>query len=156
MKPLLVYHAELTNDGDPHGRLELWDLGEYPIVRALERYIALSGLPGWQAWEDQDAKARGPLPRPDKAKIPCYQVATKPHWVSAADQPGIAGNFYDILPSFVDNDRGLFGIHFDANVLGTAGCVGIKNAIAWADFQDRMTKIAALGIEKIPLMVGYS
>lgn len=156
MKPLLIYHAELENDASPYGRLELWDLEGYPEVRAVERYMALSGLPGWQLWEDQDSKAKGPIPRPDQAGIACYQVATKPVWVRAAEVPGIAGNFYEIVPSFVSNGRGLFGIHFDANVTGTAGCVGVKNPSAWAEFEQRMSGLAAAGIEQVPLMVGYS
>lgn len=156
MKPILIYHAELENDGNPYGRLELWDCGDWPNVRTIERYMALSGLPGWQRWNDQHSKGRGPLPRMDEAGISCYQVASKPIWVPAAEQPGIAGNFYEIFPSFIDNGRGLFGIHIDANVQGTAGCIGVKNAEAWAAFEQRMQAIAKEGIERIPLMVGYS
>ena len=156
MKPLLIYHAELENDASPYGRLELWELEPYPEVRAVERYIALSGLPGWQLWKDQHSKGRGPIPRTDQAGVNCYQVVTNPHWVTAAEQPGIAGNFYEILPSFVENGRGLFGVHFDANVQGTAGCVGIKNAGAWAEFERRMAELVKAGIEQVPLMLGYS
>lgn len=156
MKPILIYHAELENDSSPYGRLELWEIGDWPQVRAVERYMALSGLPGWQLWQDQDSKARGPIPRPDQAGISCYQVSTKPVWVSADEQPGIAGNFYEIVPSYVANSRGLFGVHFDANVTGTAGCIGVKNPGAWAEFERRMADLAAAGVVQVPLMVGYS
>lgn len=156
MKPFLIYHAELTNDESPNGRLELWELGDYPKVRAIERYLAVSGLPGWQLWDDQDSKGRGPLPRPDRAGIGSYLVSTAPVWVSAEDQPGIAGNFYEIYPSYVENGRGLFGVHYDANVEGTAGCIGVKTPGAWAEFERRMAAIAAEGITQVPLMVGYS
>lgn len=155
-QPLLIYHAELENDASPYGRLELWELSDWPQVRAIERYIALSGLPGWQTWADQSSKGSGPIPRPDVAQIGCYQVSAVPHWVSAAEQPGIAGNFYEIFPSFIANGRGLFGIHFDANVTGTAGCIGLKNTEAWLDFQARMKRAAEGGIAQIPLMVAYS
>lgn len=157
MKPLLVYHAELTNDGDPTGRLELWDVAEWPEVRTVERYTALSGLPGWQDWQNQDTKARGPIPRMDKAGIGCYKVSTVPQFVPASEQPGIAGNFYEILPSYVENDRGLFGVHRDANVLGTAGCVGLRTEEGWKDFQTRMCKLFEQHrITQVPLMIAYS
>ncbi len=156
MKPILVFHTELENDASPYGRLELWNCIDWPQMRAVERYMALSGLPGWQQWQDQHSRGRGPIPRMDQAAIDCYQVVTTPHWVTAQEQPGIDGNFYEILPSFVENGRGLFGVHFDANVQGTAGCIGIKNPEPWDDFQRRMEVYAGLGVERIPLMVGYS
>jgi hypothetical protein len=156
IKPTLFFHVELTNDGDPNGRLEIWEIGNYPDCRCQGRYIALSGLPDFQTFDDQDSKGRGPIPRPDIAGIGCYQVATNPHFVPASEQPGIAGNFYEIFPSFVENDRGLFGVHFDANVIGTAGCIGIRNKPAWEDFQVKMAAILAAGVNQIPLIVGYS
>jgi hypothetical protein len=156
INPILFFHTELTNDESPNGRLEIWESGNWPDCRCQGRYIALSGLPGWQTWDDQNSKGKGPVPRPDVAGIGCYQVATNPVFVSASEQPGIAGNFYEIFPSYVENGRGLFGIHLDANVPGTAGCVGIVNPPAWEDFQNKMEGIAALGINRIPLIVGYS
>lgn len=156
IEPILFFHVELTNDESPYGRLEIWETGNYPDCRCQGRYIALSGLPGYQQWEDQNSKGAGPIPRPDVAGIGCYQVATVPHFVPAAQQPGIAGNFYEIFPQFVENKRGLFGIHFDANVQGTAGCIGVKNAGPWEDFQNKMEAMAAAGVTQVPLIVGYS
>lgn len=156
INPFLFFHTELTNDGDPYGRLELWEMGAYPDCHCKSRYIALSGLPGFQNWGDQHSTGKGPIPRSDVAGIGCYQVGTSPHWVPAAEQPGIAGNFFEIFPSFVQNGRGLFGIHRDANVTGTAGCVGIKNDDAWHDFETKMQAIALTGRNQIPLIVGYS
>ncbi len=52
--------------------------------------------------------------------------------------PGIAGKFYKINPHLVKvkgTTRGDFGIHFDANVPGTAGCIGIEDPQQWAGFQ---------------------
>jgi hypothetical protein len=156
MKPVLIYHAELTNDDQAAGRLELWDVSQWPEIRTIDRFIAISGLPGWQRWEDQDARGRGPIPREDKAKITCYMVATVPQFVPASEQPGIAGNFYEITPSFVDNDRGLFGVHRDANVEGTAGCIGLKTEVGWKAFQAQMCSLLELGIKQVPLKIGYS
>jgi hypothetical protein len=156
IKPVLIFHVELSNDNDPYGRLELWEHGNYPDLRCQGRYIALSGLPGFQSFNDQHSKGRGPIPRPDVAGIGCYQVATSPHFVPASEQPGIAGNFYEIFPSFVENNRGLFGIHLDANVVGTAGCVGVKNVDAWKDFQVKMEALLSAGVTRVPLIVGYS
>lgn len=156
MKPSLWFHNELENDWNEEGRLELWDVSEWPEMKPIERYIALSGLAGFQTWKDQDSVGRGPIPRSDVAKINCYKVNTNPVFVPASQQPGIAGNFYEIFPSYVANGRGLFGVHFDANVRGTAGCIGVVNVSAWAAFEERMKGFSSMGISQLPLMIGYS
>lgn len=124
-----------------------------------ERYVATSGLPGWQQRGDHDQVARGPIPRPDLVGISHYMVTTKADFVTAAEQPGIAGNFYAVTPSEVNVGgitRGLFGIHRDANVPGTNGCVGIVTPKGWAAFQERMLELNKQGIAELPLQVDYS
>jgi hypothetical protein len=49
----------------------------------------------------------------------------------------------------------MLGIHFDANVPGTSGCIGLKNWEGWQGFLLRMAKIAALGIKSVSLTVKY-
>jgi hypothetical protein len=51
--------------------------------------------------------------------------------------------------------RAELGIHFDANVPGTSGCIGIINPVGWEGFCRRMAKIASLKIETLPLKVEY-
>ncbi|MCU0546623.1 MAG: hypothetical protein MUE44_31425 [Oscillatoriaceae cyanobacterium Prado104] len=49
--------------------------------------------------------------------------------------------------------RSEFGIHFDANVPGSAGCILLKNREGWERFCERMRAIAPTGIEYISLKV---
>lgn len=153
-KPFLIYHNQLDGDSDIWGRLELFEVEDYPIVRPRERYIATSGLPGFQEWAGQNAKGRGPIPRMDEAEIPCYFVDSKPIYLPST--PGVEGNFYPITPHIIASGRGDFGIHFDANVPGSAGCVVLKNPDAWAAFEQRMTGYHAEGVSRIPLLICYS
>jgi hypothetical protein len=123
-----------------------------------ERFNATSGLPGWQQRGDYDQVARGPIPRPDLVGIQYYEVTTVADYVTPAEQPGIAGNFYAITPSEVNVagvTRGLFGVHRDANVPGTNGCVGLTTTVGWEAFQKWMLTLNKQGILSLPLQVDY-
>lgn len=135
------------------GRLLLMD---GPVM--LERFNATSGLPGWQQSGDFNQVARGYIPRPDLVGISYYEVTTKGDFVTPAEQPGIAGNFYAITPSEVTVKgvtRGLFGIHRDANVPGTNGCIGLVTTMGWQGFQEWMLKLNKQGVLSLPLQVDY-
>jgi hypothetical protein len=56
----------------------------------------------------------------------------------------------------LDMGRGDFGLHFDAGVEGSAGCVVIKNEPAWATLESRLSTFLSAGIEEIPLLIFYS
>lgn len=120
-----------------------------------DQYIVTSGLPGFQYWEAQFRPGAGCIPRCDQAKITHYSVKTTPVFLA---KKGIEGNFYPILPHMVKVggvDRGDFGVHFDANVPGSQGCIGIRNKPAWESYQAMMTNYLAAGIEEFPLIVDY-
>ncbi|GET43002.1 hypothetical protein [Microseira wollei] len=71
---------------------------------------------------------------------------------------GIEGMFYPIKPFVQVNgiQRGDFGIHADANVPGSAGCIVLPpKGNGWKVFPERMTEIAAAGLFRIPLPVVY-
>jgi hypothetical protein len=112
-------------------------------------YLATSGCTQWQQPEDQSARARGPIPQG------IYAIPTVPYWV---DTRGVEGWFFHITPDPVTIDgvtRGEFGIHFDANVPGSAGCIVLRNFPGWQRFCERMEAIANSGIRTIPLEVKY-
>ena len=129
-------------------------------ARMREQYIATSGAPQWQQWNDQGVKAAGPIPRCDQVGIPFYEVLTKADFVPASVQPGIAGNFYEIFPNQVTTKEGSkrshFGIHFDANAPGSAGCVVLTTDGGWEGFQRQMARLSAAGVERLPLQIVYS
>lgn len=127
-----------------YGNLQL----NYPDGKLID-YLATSGCAQWQQPEDQSARARGPIPAWN------YKVPTTPYWV---DTRGIEGWFFHITPDPVIINgvtRGEFGIHYDANVPGSAGCIVLKNFPGWQRFCDRMEAIAKSGIKSIPLSVNY-
>jgi len=71
---------------------------------------------------------------------------------------GVEGDFFHITPDPVISDkgeRGELGVHFDANVPGTAGCIALTREFGWRRFCDRMASIANLGIKSLPLTVKY-
>ncbi|WP_227873402.1 hypothetical protein [Aphanothece sacrum] len=57
--------------------------------------------------------------------------------------------------SIEGNTRGDFGIHFDANIPGTAGCLGIVDNANWQQFQRLMATYQRAGLRTIPLIVAY-
>ncbi|MDJ0598279.1 MAG: hypothetical protein QNJ37_05510 [Crocosphaera sp.] len=84
-----------------------------------------------------------------------YTVQTTPIYLP---QRGIEGNFFKIDPHLVNiwgKTRGDFGIHFDANAPGSAGCVVIRNRKAWDAFQEMMGHYRNAGLNSVPLIVEY-
>lgn len=122
----------------------------YPDGQTID-YLATSGIPDWQRPENQWSRAKGPIPAGEN-----YQIPTEPYWL---DTRGVEGLFYHITPDPVlgtgDRVRSELGIHYDANVPGTSGCIGLINWEGWEGFCRRMEKIASLGVKNLPLKVEY-
>jgi hypothetical protein len=121
----------------------------YPDGQVIN-YLATSGLPDYQRPTDQWVRGKGPIPAGEE-----YQIPTQAYWVETR---GVEGLFFHITPDPVgsgDRIRSELGIHFDANVPGTSGCIGIITSEGWDGFCRRMRNIAALGIESLPLKVQY-
>ena len=134
------------------GRLLAYDNNKSKVD---QQYIATSGSRGNQSWNSLDDRGRGVIPRTDQVNLDHYTVQTKPLYLP---QKGIEGNFYKIDPHLVDiwgQTRGDFGIHFDANVPGSAGCVVIINPKAWDAFQQMMKHYLEAGLKEVPLVVEY-
>jgi hypothetical protein len=120
----------------------------YPNGHEID-YLATSGCIQWQQPENQSARARGPIPKG------IYAIPTTPYWL---DTRGVEGYFFHITPDPVEINgvlRGEFGIHFDANVPGSAGCIVLSRFPGWHRFCERMKAIAESGIQSIPLEVAY-
>ncbi|MCC3410580.1 MULTISPECIES: L,D-transpeptidase [unclassified Microcoleus] len=122
----------------------------YPDKGYIE-YSATSGCTQWQQPGDEWARGKGPIPSGFE-----YQIPTVPYWLPTR---GIEGFFFHITPDPVSESghvRSELGIHFDANVPGSAGCIVLKNFPGWQRFCDRMGAIAKSGIKSIPLSVNYN
>jgi hypothetical protein len=122
---------------------------KYPSGEVID-YLATSGLPDWQRPEDQWVRAKGPIPAGQQ-----YEIPTEPYWLETR---GVEGFFFHITPDPVgsgDLTRSELGVHYDANVPGTSGCIGLINWEGWEGFCRRMAKIASLGVKSLPLKVQY-
>lgn len=143
----LLFEMELKPSNELlYGNLQL----VYPDGNAIN-YLATSGCTQWQQPEDQSARARGPIPAGAE-----YTIPTTPYWV---DTRGIEGWFFHITPDPVEINgviRGEFGVHFDANVPGSAGCIVLSRISGWRRFCERMQAIAKSGVKFVPLSVQYS
>lgn len=145
-------------DRDPgldYGRLSINHL-EKGII---EIWIVTSATAHIQDREDFHKKG-GLIPpqyrlSPKDRKNP-WVVNTNPIYMSKI---GIEGNFYKINPHIVETDkggvRGNFGIHKDANVPGSSGCI-VMSYDRFKSFEKYMKKLRAEGVTKVPLFVQYS
>lgn len=136
----LIQSAELI-----YGNLQLL----YPDNRAID-YIATSGCADWQQPGDEWQRGKGPIPAGE------YEIPSEPYWV---DTRGVEGDFFHITPDPVVSEYGIraeLGLHFDANVPGSAGCVVLKNREGWRKFCDRLATIADKGVKFLPLAVKYN
>lgn len=123
----------------------------------LARSRGLPSSRSYRTWEKQSRPGAGPIPRCDRVGLDHYTVSTKP--INLKHVRGVEGNFYKINPYLVKVDgvqRGDFGIHRDANVPGSAGCVVIRNDHAWADFEKMMSHYQAAGVQEVALIVSYA
>lgn len=112
--------------------------------------VATSGAAGFQNWTDFHKIGKGLIPPCDKFVIITggYKLPTK----------GIEGMFYPIEPSPVPiYGRSELGLHFDANVPGSAGCIVIENKTSFLEtIVPLMLRAKNAKILSIPLKVKFS
>lgn len=118
---------------------------------------ATSGCRGSQFFRSWMLKGRGPLP-PTGVIFPLtWTVSTQRLWLP--NVKGVEGSFYAISPFQVvlpGVTRGDFGVHFDANVPGSAGCCVIQSQEHWDLFRECMEQFRLMKLQQIPLSVSYS
>jgi hypothetical protein len=122
------------------------------------KFMATTGLKFYQGIGSCNKKGKGGIPPCELVNIQKYTVTTKP--IPMPHTKGVEGNFYQILPFEVlveqygkKTARGDFGIHKDASVQGTSGCIGIPPGEHWEEFEKLMKKIQSDGTEKLDLFV---
>jgi hypothetical protein len=151
---ILLFHQHLRRTSELiEGRLLLLDSA--PCI--INTYIATSGLPDNQRFDCLSSPGRGPIPQNSLIGVDCYQVSTTP--IHMPSVRGVSGNFYKINPHEVTVsgvERGDFGVHFDANVPGSSGCVVLRTSIGWQAFEKDMKALLTYGVNEIPLLVSYS
>lgn len=149
----LIFHMRLEETQNLlSGRLILLEDGQY-----RDTYLATSGVPEMQGKNAQDNSGLGPLPSCHELGGKTYTVDTAP--IDMRGIKGVEGPFYKINPHLVDiwgRQRGDFGVHRDANLPGSSGCIVLTSTNGWAAFQQRMNAIAKAGVKNVPLVVTYS
>ncbi|PIG90826.1 hypothetical protein [Gloeocapsopsis sp. IPPAS B-1203] len=122
------------------------------------RLQATSGCSGFQHSGSWKFKGRGPLPPSAAIEPITWSVSTQRLWLPHVR--GVEGSFYAIAPFSVPVDekvsRGDFGIHFDANVPGSAGCIVIPLQDHWDVFRKWAADLAHQKIQQVPLSVTYT
>lgn len=153
--PCLEFHLSLPDESIPflvEGYLLLKNQPETAGIKLL----ATSGCKGHQFNHSWVLKGRGMLP-PSSAIAPLkYTVSTQRLWLPQVK--GVEGSFYAIAPFQVRTGgvtRGDFGVHFDANVPGSAGCCVIRSQSHWDTFRASMEGFRKQGYQQIPLTVIY-
>ncbi|MBS2037290.1 hypothetical protein JST97_20045 [bacterium] len=128
-----------------------------------DHFLVSSGLPNFQFQGAEALRKRGPIPRCRFAGVANYEV-----WTDPTFQPetiGVEGTFYNIDPlSVVVNDgfsgdsisRSEFGIHFDHNVPGSAGCIVFQRMAEYRDYERLMANLRNSGIQRVNLDVDYN
>ena len=111
--------------------------------------VATSGINSFQHEDAFKVLGRGLIP-----PYPELFINTEGYYLPTK---GIEGIFYPVLPSPMPiYNRSEIGIHFDANVPGTAGCIGIQNRNSFVKiFVPLMERACREGLTKIPLQVEY-
>lgn len=153
--PRLEFECRLSTSSEWH-LIEGTLLIKKDIEKAGVKLNATSGLPGYQTKGAWRIKGRGPIP-PSVQIIPQkWMVATQRLWMS--DVKGVEGSFYSISPFQIllpGVARGDFGIHFDANVPGSSGCIVIRQQDHWDLFRKEIAEFRLDGIQQLPLFVSY-
>lgn len=128
-----------------------------------DHFLVSSGIPGFQYQGAEALRKRGPIPRCRFAGVSNYQVWTEPTY-----QPGtigVEGTFYNIDPAtvlvkdgFSGNSitRSEFGIHFDHNVPGSAGCIVFQRKLEYERYERLMTELRGLKTPRLNLDVDYN
>jgi hypothetical protein len=154
MNTFLLFTQHFDRDpGQDYGRLSInsFTKGTTHIWLATSSYAT-------KQYAESFHERGGLLPPQYRVKqLTNYTVRTKP--LNLSHHKGVKGNFYQIFPFSVQTDKGGqrsdFGIHLDANVEGSLGCI-VMNAKRFQQFEQAMTKLRSVGIAEIPLFVQYS
>ena len=117
-------------------------------------FMATSGLGGYQHIAHSRIKRKGRLPTCEQASILNYELDLNP--INLPNVKGVNGLFYRILPFEVISQgfkRSDLGVHFDANVPGSSGCIVLKQMDHWDLFKKLIRELKAKDVNFLPLFV---
>lgn len=155
MKPELTFSMQIPGYVTRElceGKLRLQTDPSYAGIK----FRATSGCQGYQFESATRLKGKGMMPSSDQIAPLKWQLMTDP--IPLPNVKGVEGNFYRILPYSINIkgvERGDFGIHYDANVPGSAGCIVLRSRDHWRRFQQEMRILYSKGHAIISLHVDY-
>lgn len=156
-KPSLEFYLALPPGGNQLLQMGCLLLKENDKSAGI-KLSATSGCRGNQYAGSWKLKGRGPLPPSVAISPKIYNVSTQRLWLP--NTIGVEGSFYAITPFSVPiaggMHRGDFGVHFDANVPGSAGCIVIPIQDHWNTFRETLQKWRTASHQQVPLTVVYS
>jgi hypothetical protein len=149
----LIFSMHFDRDqGLDQGRLSINSLSQ----GTKQVFVATSSQANSQQPESFHKKG-GLIPPQYRCGIPFWKVNLIPIAMNAVR--GVEGAFYVISPHMVTTDaggvRGDFGIHRDANVPGSLGCI-VLSGDRFSAFEAAIRKLVDQGIKEVPLFVQYS
>lgn len=113
-------------------------------------YLATSGAIGAQYEGNWWQRGKGPIPPG------IYSIPTKPYYLPTK---GVEGQFFHVMPDPIGEKgqrRSELGIHHDANVPGSSGCIVIIRKPSFEIFCKRLLVLHTQGIKRLPLTVKYN
>ncbi|MDJ0675507.1 MAG: hypothetical protein QNJ36_09035 [Calothrix sp. MO_167.B42] len=157
MYHFLMFSAHFDRDkGLDQGRLRLCSIGANG-PQSHKIWIAATSTAGKQQPEGFHKRNHMLPPEYRIPGLPAWTVHTRP--IALPHVPGVQGNFYKLTPFEVTTDqggkRGDFGVHWDGNTPGSAGCI-VMSKRRFDIFQEEMEKLEEQDIFEIPLFVTYS
>lgn len=149
-----IFSSHFDRDkGLDHGRFALCSLTR----GVIDIWVAASSFSTKQ-YKESFHERGGYLPPTYRCPgLKFWEIETSP--VDLRGVKGVAGNFYRLLPHAVTTDKGGkrsdFGVHLDANVPGSMGCI-VMDARRFKQFENQMKLLNQKGTKKIKLLVFYS
>jgi hypothetical protein len=149
----LVFSSHWDRDkGLDWGRLSLNCLGRGNI----NIWTATTGTGSNQNYLSQFERG-GVLPANNNTKGKKYHILTTPE--DSRGVKGVEGSFYRIYPNDIITTKGTIrtacGIHKDANLPGSLGCI-VLPVDKFPDFEQAMKELKDKGVKQLPLQVQYS
>jgi hypothetical protein len=130
-------------------QLLLGHLTFYENQTQIATFVATSGQPGYQSPRHYHTRSKGLCPPYKKLFVNClgYYLNTI----------GIEGMFFHVTPDPIPGyGRSEIGIHHDANVPGSSGCIVVSNEISFDDKVVPLLQSAfKIGRSRIPLEIDY-
>jgi N-acetylmuramoyl-L-alanine amidase len=130
-------------------QLLLGHLTFYDSDGQIATFVATSGLPGYQSPRHYHTRRKGLCPPYRK-----LLVNTNGYHLNTI---GVEGMFFHVTPDPIPGyGRSEIGIHRDANVDGSSGCIVIRNEFSFNDKVVPLFELAAkVGISRLPLEIDY-